>query len=204
MRLLFGIFVLSFACCAAATDTNGHWLTPLQIERLSIAVALADYPLPASQLRNVIGVPNDLPVVLGGGPNRMHSNAEFMVLALSDPDAPNGFFGLRIRFLGQIEPRPSIARPGYAPKDEDKQVSACEVVFWSSSPGLIMTVDPEEGYRSRIGELRKMMREKGLNPREFSVWVDPERTVSVQQPNQPVETTSPAVTPAAGQPARQQ
>ena len=133
----------------------------------------------------------------------MTSDAEFVVLALSDPDASSGFFGLRIRFVGQSAVPATVAGRSIAPAVVERQVSGSEVVFWSSSPRVQMVIDPDSDWRKAIGSLRQMMKEKDLNPRELSEVICPPRATLSQQPNHPTEPTPTSGTSAAGHPPRQ-
>jgi hypothetical protein len=206
MRTLALILVVSALLGVGLAQSETRWPSMREIRRLSIAVALADYPLPESKVKETIGLPTYLPPVIGGGgsPNR----AAFLISALSDPEDPKGYFAIRYRYL--TSPKSPTGPPKYLlrkPEEETEQkeperiVSEIDILFFTSSPGLQFKADWSDSLLLNTGVMKERMEEMKMSPREFSealIRSVPEE--SQNPPNQPPLQTPTSGTPAAGAP----
>jgi len=190
----------------AQSDTR--WPAMREIRRLSIAVALADYPLPESKVKETIGLPTYMPPVIRGGESLYR--AASLISALSDPEDPKGYFAIRYRYMPS--PKPPNGPPEYLHRKSEKEaeqkeperiVSEIDILFCTSSPGLNFKVDWSESPEL-IGVMKKRMEEVKMSPREFSEeLMRSEPDGSPNLPNQTREAMAPAGMSAARQPPRQ-
>lgn len=164
IRYLTFVFLLGLwqtALCATAPNDSANWVSLKEVERLSLAVALADYPIPTGKIKEIIGLPEHMPSVQGGSVKGRDSGA-YVIHALTDPENSLGFYGPKIVY----------ADAGQRVKDEDVKIQSIEVVFISSF-GLQLTMAPDLGWRKHIEMYRQAMKEKHLSPREFSIqWIN--------------------------------
>jgi hypothetical protein len=208
MRTLTLILVVAALLRVGLAQSDTRWPSMREIRRLSIAVALADYPLPESKVMETIGLPTYMPPVIGGeeSPHRAAS----LISALSEPEDPKGYFAIRYRYMPS--PKPPNGPQEYLLRKSEKEaeqkeperiVSEIDILFCTSSSGLLFKVDWSESPEL-IGVMKKRMKEVKMSPREFSEKLtrsEPEGSQNL--PNQAREAMAPAGMSAAGQPSRQ-
>jgi hypothetical protein len=192
----FALWML-FASTALASQATG-WMSAREIERLSLTIALAEYPIRERDAKDLLGLPTFMPPVIGGG--GVHK-AEYLISALSNPDDPKGFYAIRFRFAKlPVPPSEYIARSGMteAHEEPERTIATIDLLFWSVSPDLTFKVERREPPEM-IEMMRAHMKEKKLSPLEFSREATTSRpTAQNDRPNQALEPTTTAVTNRAG------
>jgi hypothetical protein len=160
------------------------------IERLALAIALTDFPIQQGKMVDVIGDPSYSPMIWG---SKAGDGPSYQLAALTDPKSPTGFFAVRCVYKKYDHPLPP----------EEIEVLSEEIIF--IAPHQMTFVYEQKGVLEHmLPELKVKMKKMGLKPREFAALFyklceDDEKG----SPNQAAQSTTPSVTPPAGQEARQ-
>jgi hypothetical protein len=201
MRYL-GIFFVASALGFSAEVVSPKWLTPLEVERLDVALRLADYPQLDRPFRENVGLTADLPIIFGGGGPKNVPNAAFSDIALTDPESTLGYYFMRVHFLDEYPPPPpaSLARPGLVAQEQPLKIAGAEIKFVNNGGTLVMKADENERrWLKMVPTLKKEMKEKNLTPHQMTELLPIGLGSStIQVPNQLPDPTSPSVTPPAG------
>lgn len=151
--IIVKIFVLLLAMVPGMSAAEWDWRSLNQVEQISLAVQLADYPFPQGKLSDVIGS-NKLPHLGGSWDERDRC---FGIIALTDPGASGGFFAARVVY-GEVDPQP---------KSEDIPILEVQVLFHVRS-ALSFVHEPYRALKRVLPDLRKLMKEKGVTPIVFA------------------------------------
>jgi hypothetical protein len=186
MRQLLLILILVAIAGFGFAQSGPRLSSMREIERLSIAAALTDYPLPASEVKETVGLPEYMPTILRG--------ADFLLAALSDPEDLKGYFAIRIRYLPLPAPLPeNLRRPADRPdtqNEPERMVSEIDILFCTPLPGLTFKFDQDASLWLRSGAMRARMKEKKMTPRQFSEELISSREKGSEiQPNKSPEAT---------------
>lgn len=153
--LTFGfrlLVVLFFVNRGVATEPL--WSTQAEIERLSVAIALADFPIKQRKLREVVGISRYAPPLWGSSWNE--GNA-FNIAALTDPESANGYYALRIIYKDSYEKLPEPA---------EFDVLGLDVLFVAPNK-MTFVSELNRFWREMLPEFRSELKNRGITPREF-------------------------------------
>jgi len=134
----------------AVTD---EWPSADDLERISIAVAIADYPIPLAKLDQLIGLKKYSELAL-----MFRGNGVSQILALGRPDAAGGFPAVRIEMSGLDFTQGAL---------EKAQVSNI-VYIHVAADGGIFEFRPSAALANELPRLKEQMKKKGESPREAS------------------------------------
>jgi hypothetical protein len=186
-----------------AGETSG-WISAREIERLSLTIALVDFPIRESAAKEVLGLPVKMPPLIGGS-SSIH-NREYLISALSDPDDPKGFYAIRFLYPeSRVQPSDSILRKeaSLSLQEPERMITGIDILFWSISPDLKFKVEIREPQQL-IEIMKARMKEKKMSPLEFSRELTSFPSASQKnEPNQALEPTPTAVTDRAAHAPRQ-
>lgn len=131
-----------------------RWSTPAEIERLSLCIALADFPVKQGRLREVVGVPQYVPPLWGSS---WDAGSAFWIAALTDPESANGYYALRM-----------VYKDNYAtlPEPEEFDVLALDVLFVAPNR-MTFVSELNRVWRKNLPELKSEVRKRGITPRAF-------------------------------------
>jgi hypothetical protein len=164
-----------------------------EIHRLSVAVALVDYPIAQGKFRSEIGLPDSVRPSFGHASAGLPTFHFFPLKTLAD----ESYYALRIVFSDER-----------APTADEIKIMSMEIVFVPHDWLPHFVVDPDDGYRSDIKRLKELMKKSGLSVKEFTsrerlpefyLLAGKERLEearaalqSKKKPNQPSEPTAPS------------
>jgi hypothetical protein len=194
MKLSLALLLAS----VALVEGQSQWPSTKEIERISIAAAVADYPMAAADAKEILGLPQYTPLIQGGGPST-HGPA-WALFALSNPETPEGCYAIRLKYLPEPAPPPRDPRPSGDTNTKTiskTMISDIEIVYWTPSPYFLLRVERPEFMDS----MRKMRQDSKMNPRDFSQrLVDQKEILPNQPPRMPVTGTPAASAPVAPTP----
>lgn len=178
-RLSLVVATLSFLVSLTGPQARAEeweWLSLDQVEHVTLAVQLADYPFPQGHLKSVIGM-HKLPHLGGSWDERDRC---YGIIALTNPEASGGYYAVRVVY-GDLDP---------LPKPEDIPIVELQVLFQVRS-GLSFVHEPHRTLKRMIPDLRKSMKEKNAAPIAFaeSFLPKPDFTGEERMPNQPAQPT---------------
>lgn len=149
----FGLLAVLFFI-PRGTATEPRWSTPAEIERLSVAIALTDFPVRQGKLRDVVGLPQYAPPLWGSS---WGEGAAFNIAALSDPKSGNGYYALRIIYKDNYETLPEPA---------EFDVLGIDVLFVAPNK-MTFVSELNRFWREMLPEFKSELKKRGLTPREF-------------------------------------
>jgi len=137
----------------------GPWVSLPEVQSITLAAVLAEYPISQAQLPAVLGFRDFFRI---NGHLKMETGDSVFISALTDPDSITGFYALKL-----------ISRGHEAPPSETIEILSAQVVFcapWGQGY-KVFVVDPEDRMFGLVPMLREKMKKEGLTPaaaaREF-------------------------------------
>jgi len=153
MKTWFSFTLLVFLAITPVSAASDYdWCSISQVEQIGLSIKLADYPLPQGRLKSVIG-DRKLPHL---GVSSVNGGKPTGVIALTDPEAPNGYFAVRIIY--------DLKDP--LPKPEEIPLEALQLIYVSQ--GMTFVCETEEWQLRQLPELKKMMKKPAMTPIAFS------------------------------------
>ncbi|HEY4247215.1 MAG TPA: hypothetical protein VGM64_10185 [Lacunisphaera sp.] len=152
--LAFG-FVLGCLSVSKAAEPKTQ-VSRDEVRRLTIAVALLDYPIEQSKVRDAVGIPNGVDLSWGSSENEGSKRGSYWYWPLlNTPDGSS--FALKVFYSAD-----SKKTTGRYPL-----ITAIEVVYQVENVGSFVA-DPNDYPLLNVSRLKVMMKRDGLTPKEIT------------------------------------
>jgi hypothetical protein len=150
--------VLSILACALSLTRclhaeEGPWVSLDEVQKIGLAAAIAEYPIPQGKLPGVLGFKGF--ALMFGYPEK-GSSGDIWFSALTNPDDIAGCYALKIVYRGY----------GKIPPPDQIDVLSAEVVFIARTGTFfhVFVIDPDEVIMRLVPSLREKMKRDRLTP----------------------------------------